>query len=262
MSSSYSLEKVSDIKETVIIFINKVDNFTSLVTGYQENVENIILKGKLSTQVQQLSEDFNKIKKIVENIKSSANLIESNQTILTQLPEIQEKNFKNFKEHKDRIKILINSQKEFQKNLENQNKINNKYLENFEKIEIFQNNENNRFLFLKENILKEFDEKIETSWEGPYWGGLAISTYQTGCYIDGSVSNSDWWFAIGAFQNYGTSKTFPGPRFGPSNTYLQVSSTYLWVRIDGTRFNEQFETKNQKKNFISLLMLTFSVFII
>ena len=106
-------------------------------------------------------------------------------------------------------------------------------------------------------------EKIETSWEGPYWGGLAISSATTLCFIDGAVSKPDWWFVIGAYQSWGSTITFPGPRFNnPSDTYIAVSSTYLWIRIDGTNFDLQFQSKNQKKNLISLFLFTFNIFFI
>lgn len=60
-----------------------------------------------------------------------------------------------------------------------------------------------------------------------YWGGLCLSTNTDGCYIDGSVNHEDWWYAIGAYQRYGTgAKTFPGA------LDKSVHIVQLWLACD------------------------------
>ena len=64
---------------------------------------------------------------------------------------------------------------------------------------------------------------VNTSWTGNNWGGLAVSNSGS-TFMDGSVNNSSWWYAIGATSAY------KGGIPGGNDTI--VSHINLWNRID------------------------------
>ena len=85
---------------------------------------------------------------------------------------------------------------------------------------------------------------INISWSGQYWGGLALSSDE-GTFLDGSISHIRWFYAIGCYTNTWYIGKFPGP--ATSSTYFPVSYCYLWIRIDGTKF--QINSQSKKSIF-------------
>ena len=112
--------------------------------------------------------------------------------------------------------------------------------------EIASNNNN------AENIFVTGYEPVHIDWSGGYWGGLAKSTVNNCCYIDGSVGHdTGWMYAIGgkasmksAGWNY---DNIPG--YGYSNNHRHTTSVVeLWVRID----NLENEAKDSTKITINI----------
>ena len=87
---------------------------------------------------------------------------------------------------------------------------------------------------------------IHIDWSGVSWGGLARSS-SIHTLLDGSTNS--WYFAIGAFTYQPTPDKFPGPVIGTN--YLFVSYCYLYIRIDGTKF--QFQSNSQNFSFSQLI---------
>lgn len=63
---------------------------------------------------------------------------------------------------------------------------------------------------------------IQEDYNSNYWGGLEKSS-SASTYINGSVGHSNWYYAIGSFNNYGGASTIPGPSssIGELRLYLR-----------------------------------------
>lgn len=68
--------------------------------------------------------------------------------------------------------------------------------------------------------------KIETGYNGNYWGGLTRSNQTTTTFLDGSNPHSNWYFAVGSASVWGGTNTFPGPG-------IAVNRVELWVKATG-----------------------------
>jgi len=55
-----------------------------------------------------------------------------------------------------------------------------------------------------------------------YWGGLEYNTQNDYCLIDGSVGRNNWYYAIGASQEWG------GAVPGPDSTAEKVIELYVF----------------------------------
>ena len=85
-------------------------------------------------------------------------------------------------------------------------------------------------------------EKISIDLTGNYWGGLERST-TTATYIDGSTSHSNWFFAIGSYQQWGkgtpditTNTTIPGGSTSGNEGYTSIFLVQLWLATDASKF--------------------------
>jgi hypothetical protein len=64
--------------------------------------------------------------------------------------------------------------------------------------------------------------KIETGYNGNYWGGLTRSSY-SGTFLDGSNPHGNWYFAIASSVSWSGATNFPGPG-------VPVNTVELWVK--------------------------------
>lgn len=64
--------------------------------------------------------------------------------------------------------------------------------------------------------------KIETGYNGNYWGGLTRSSY-SGTFLDGSNPHGNWYFAVASSVSWNGATNFPGPG-------VPVNTVELWVK--------------------------------
>ena len=85
---------------------------------------------------------------------------------------------------------------------------------------------------------------IHIDWPGLSWGGLARSS-SIYTLLDGNIGLLNWYFAVGSYTYESAPNKFPGPVI--NTNYLYVSYCYLYIRIDGTKF--QIQSNYQKNPF-------------
>ena len=85
-------------------------------------------------------------------------------------------------------------------------------------------------------------EAISIDLAGNYWGGLEHST-SSATLIDGSTSHSNWFYAIGSYQKWGsgtsgTNTTIPGGTItaGKNDGYTSIFLVDLWLATDESKF--------------------------
>lgn len=83
-------------------------------------------------------------------------------------------------------------------------------------------------------------ESEHIGWSGNDWGGMernnrSTQTISDYTYIDGSVGTVNWWYALGAIQNYPLTEGIgiPGP-----NSQVITGPVELWVKIDNPKEND------------------------
>lgn len=86
------------------------------------------------------------------------------------------------------------------------------------------------------------------------WGGLCLSTF-AGCYVDGSVNTTDWWYAIGAYQRHGAGlKTFPGPNSKAihlAQLWLACGEIHKDVRLNSNIYKRIFPEHTVDMDYIN-----------
>ena len=84
----------------------------------------------------------------------------------------------------------------------------------------------------------ETSDDCSCSWTQNYWKGLILSSLYDLTFIDGSVDQCCWRFAIGAKKGYEQNVGFPGPAGGTAGSGLAREQVYLWLRCTESMMKE------------------------
>ena len=74
-------------------------------------------------------------------------------------------------------------------------------------------------------------QPVNLTWKGYYFSGLALSSFSSHTLLDGLANYSDYWhYAVGAYKEWETFETFPGP-LEPGLGTFSPKEVILYIRI-------------------------------